>query len=397
MNCSGKIKKARSAGGEDGDNMPIYKMKGKKDGLQRYRVRLNYKDALGANRQLERVAYGLDEAKTLEMELSNDVKKDNVHKNMTLRELYDEYAQVKKCELREITIASKEHNFYLHIFPSLQNVRLSKLNSVALQKWKSSLDEKELALGTKRLCYGILRALLNYALKMEYIEKNPLDKIDNFKNSALIKKDINYYTADEFKAFKEKAFEYAQGKELEEGNLYGWNYYVFFCIAFYTGLRKGEIYALRWSDLHNGYLNVKRSLLQRPKKEDFESAPKNKSSIRTLQIPAPLINVLDEHYIRSKRVRDSDDNYRICGGERPVRNTAVDTHNKRFSEAAGLKTIRIHDYRHSHASLLANEGINIQEIARRLGHAKIEMTWNTYSHLYPREEERAVAILNGIE
>ena len=66
-------------------------------------------------------------------------------------------------------------------------------------------------------------------------------------------------------------------------------------------------------------------------------------------------------------------------------------------EAAGVKAIRVHDFRHSHASLLANEGINIQEIARRLGHAKISMTWDTYSHLYPREEERAVKILNNIK
>ncbi len=58
--------------------------------------------------------------------------------------------------------------------------------------------------------------------------------------------------------------------------------------------------------------------------------------------------------------------------------------------------IRFHDLRHSHASLLANEGINIQEIARRLGHSKIEITWNTYSHLYPREEERAIKILDKI-
>ena len=61
-----------------------------------------------------------------------------------------------------------------------------------------------------------------------------------------------------------------------------------------------------------------------------------------------------------------------------------------------MDVISIHSYRHSHASLLANEGINIQEIARRLGHARVEMTWNTYSHLYPREEERAVEILNRI-
>lgn len=50
----------------------------------------------------------------------------------------------------------------------------------------------------------------------------------------------------------------------------------------------------------------------------------------------------------------------------------------------------------AHAPLLANEGINIQEITRRLGHSKVEITWNTYSHLYPQEEERAVSILNKI-
>ena len=79
-----------------------------------------------------------------------------------------------------------------------------------------------------------------------------------------------------------------------------------------------------------------------------------------------------------------------------MRDSTLDNKNKMFAKAAGLKHIRIHDFRHSHASLLANEGINIQEIARRLGHSKIEMTWNTYAHLYPREEERAVKILNKI-
>ena len=63
---------------------------------------------------------------------------------------------------------------------------------------------------------------------------------------------------------------------------------------------------------------------------------------------------------------------------------------------SGQKRIRIHFFRHSNVSVLANGGINIREIARRLGHAKVELTWNTYSHLYPREQEKAVDILNKI-
>ena len=88
----------------------------------------------------------------------------------------------------------------------------------------------------------------------------------------------------------------------------------------------------------------------------------------------------------------------MCGGGENgvLSDTNIDLHNRRYAEAAGLPHIRIHDFRHSHASLLANEGINIQEIARRLGHAKIEMTWNTYAHLYPRESERSLSVLNKV-
>lgn len=86
----------------------------------------------------------------------------------------------------------------------------------------------------------------------------------------------------------------------------------------------------------------------------------------------------------------------IVQGNFPLRDTSIENKNKAFAKAVNLPHIRIHDFRHTHASLLVNEGINIQEIARRLGHADVQMTWNTYSHLYPREEERAVEILNRI-
>ena len=86
----------------------------------------------------------------------------------------------------------------------------------------------------------------------------------------------------------------------------------------------------------------------------------------------------------------------ICGFDKPLRDSTVDHRSRKYADAAGVKHIRIHDFRHSHVSLLAHEGINIQEIARRLGHSDVETTWNTYAHLYPQEKERAVNILNQI-
>lgn len=91
------------------------------------------------------------------------------------------------------------------------------------------------------------------------------------------------------------------------------------------------------------------------------------------------------------------DDYRICGGVSCLGDTMLSNKNIQYANEAGLPHIRIHDFRHTHATLLVNEGINIQEIARRLGHSDIKMTWNTYAHLYPREEERAVKVLNKIK
>lgn len=262
-------------------------------------------------------------------------------------------------------------------------------------QWKMGMEQKGLAIATRQNAYAEFHILLNYACQMEYLPKNPLDKVGNFRASGEIKKEMEYYTADEFKKFIAAARENAENAD-RNGILGEWDYYVFFAIAFYTGLRKGEIHGLEWRDIDGAYLSVKRSIAQKLKGDDRETAPKNKSSIRTLQIPAPLLRILDEHKARWKAVPGFTETYKVCGGTRSLRDTTIEKHNRRFAELAGVKKIRIHDFRHSHASLLANAGINIQEVARRLGHSRIEMTWNTYSHLYPKEEERAIKVLDEI-
>lgn len=132
------------------------------------------------------------------------------------------------------------------------------------------------------------------------------------------------------------------------------------------------------------------------KKGDPETPPKNKSSIRTIQIPLPLIDILQEHKKRKQNNPQYSEDSRILGDGRCIRDITLEERNKYYAKLAGVKKIRIHDFRHSHASLLVNMGINIQQVAKRLGHTKVEITWNTYSHLYPREEERAIEILNAV-
>ena len=380
--------------------MPVYKVDGaKKDGLQKYNVRVNYIDSNGISKQLTRTTYGLEAAKDLERKLTAEqkAKGDAPVKKMTVQQLFDEYMNVKQYEVRESSLAQIRNHNQNYILPTFKDVCIDKLSVSLLQEWKVSMEQKGLALNTKKHAYGEFRAMLNYAVKMEYIPKNPITKVGNFKDVLSLKPDIGFYTAGEFSQFISVAKKVAQERETRHKDLSEWDFVVFFCIAFYTGLRKGEIHALRWSDLDGSYLSVKRSISQKVGGGDRETPPKNKSSIRTLQMPKPLIEVLDAHKKRQARclTRFGND-ARICGGERCLRDSSIQKRNEKYSELSGVKRIRIHDYRHSHVSILANEGINIQEVARRLGHSRIEMTWNTYSHLYPREEERAVEVLNLI-
>ena len=372
--------------------MPIYKMQGKKDGKQQYRVRINFTSSDGNSKQLDRVAYGLAEAKELEKQLAAEIKelKQGVSK-MTVQQLYDEYITVKKHEVRASTLQKVKQNVNGYVLPYLKDNRLDRLNTKNLQAWKLEMEKTSLSVTTKKNVYRDFNAMLNYAVRVEHLQKNPLPIVGNFKDVYfdVLSDKMQYYTAEQFKKYIAVARESAV-------TLTDWGFYVFFCIAFYMGMRKGEINALKWTDVEGDVIHVRRSVAQKLKGEDIETPPKNKSSVRDLKIPVPLKIILDEHKARQKRADGFTEDFRVCGGIACLRDSSIDNKNRFFAEKAELPRIRIHDFRHSHASLLANEGINIQEIARRLGHSNVETTWKIYAHLYPREEDRALQILNKI-
>ena len=370
--------------------MPIIKTNDKKDGLVKYRVIINYKDHNGAYKKKERTAYGLAAAKEMEKVLSIEVTKP-IGKKTTVQDLIADFLAAKKIELRESSFANIEKNCRLYIAPYIGSVRTDKLSAKILQDWKQKIFDLDLALMTKRDAYTVLRNVLNHAVKMESIPKNPLESVGNFKDVEFqgAREKLSYYTPDQFKLYKKTL-------EASCSTYRDWCFYVFFMIAYYTGARKGEINALKWSDIDGNTIMIRRSIAQKLKGGDRETPPKNRSSIRDIQMPLPLIEILSAHKERQKNIPGFSEDFRVCGGTACLRDTSIDVKNRATATAANLPIIRIHDFRHSHASLLANEGINIQEVARRLGHSNVQTTWQVYAHLYPREEERAVKILNNI-
>lgn len=324
--------------------MPITNTNIKKNGKFQYRVRVNYTDANGKARQVERTAYGFAEANQMEQRLISEFKeKKTVSCKMTVQELYDEYMRYHETETRSTSHASTANKLQMRVLPLLGSYRLDKLTQQVLANWKIEIGKQDISLRTKRNGYTALSALLNYAVKMNYIPKNPLTVLGNFKETNTIEapsKEIHYYTSDQFIKFISACKDNCK-------TVIDWGYYVFFNIAFFTGARKGEINALRWSDIEGNIIHIRRSIAQKLKDGDVETSPKNKSSIRDLQMPAPLIEILKEHHERQRKASKLfTDEFRICGGERPLRDTSIENKNKAFSKAADLPHIRIHDFRH---------------------------------------------------
>lgn len=368
--------------------MPYYKQdKKNKDGLTRYVVKVSV-----GGKQVKRTAYGLSNAKDLENRLLKEYSDKKINtSSMTLDELFRDYNKNTGAEVRRSTLNKRLNVYSLHIAPYLGDKRLKDLNTKVLTEWKNAENSKDLSLTTRKNAYSYLRAVLNYGVKMEYINFNPLNKVDNFKDSYAEEKEIQFYTPEEFKAYITIALENARNKDY-------YDFYVFFMIAYFTGLRKGEIHALRWNCIKGNMLSVKKSITQKLKGGDVETPPKNKSSVRTIKIPAQLLNCLNEHKARQQEIiKDWNDNGFICGYYAPLRDTSIDYENRKYSSQRKLKRIRIHDFRHSHASFLINNNISRLEVAHRLGHSTVEQTLKTYSHLFPNEEDKATELLEKIE
>ena len=168
-----------------------------------------------------------------------------------------------------------------------------------------------------------------------------------------------------------------------------------FNTLFFTGLRKGEALALKFDDILNNQLNINKSLT----KEFFngkriEITPKTKGSIRKVfidkKLKKELLN-LKKHYYNLYGFFDN--NFYVFGGVKPIATTTLERKKNTYCELANVKIIRIHDFRHSHATMLYDKNVNIKIIQARLGHSSISTTLNTYVHIDKEKEKRVLRTL----
>ena len=287
----------------------------------------------------------------------------------------DEYLKWYKTRRKESSYKKLNSVMKVHLKPYFKKKPLTSIRQRDIVKFHDHLIEMKLGAATAKKIHQILSALFNFAIKNEYTKENPARIVGNIEMKE--NKHMNYWTLDEFKAFIK--------------NVDNIVYHTLFMTLYYSGMRTGEILGLTWSDIDfdNRTINVNKSV-----SGTKITTTKTESSTRIITMPKHVMHLLGKLrlYQATKYGFEPKMNYVVFGKfTSNISATALGVNYDKYIELSDVKRIRLHDFRHSHASYLINKGVIISVVAARLGHANVSMTLDTYSHLYPSTERDAVA------
>ena len=302
-----------------------------------------------------------------------------VPKELTLEAYLKEWLEEScKSKLTPCTYAGYKVNIEKHILPTLGKIPLQKLQPIQIQrlyndKLYSESNQDGLSPSIIRYIHSVLRKALNNALKMQYVQRNVCEAVELPK---IKKTEANFLNKDEV----------AKMLEAFKGN----DVYIPTLLAVGLGLRRGEILGLQWKDFdfEKRLVTIRRALL--PLKTDGQmfSECKTEKSNRTLAVPDNILTCLkqvrreqmENKLFFGREYQDYDLIYCNPDGS-PV---TPNSFNHRFDEAlkkAGLKHVRVHDLRHTNASLMLSQGVPMKVASERLGHTTIGITMDLYSHI----------------
>ncbi|MDL2214388.1 site-specific integrase [Clostridia bacterium OttesenSCG-928-O13] len=295
---------------------------------------------------------------------------------MMFSSLVDLYLDDIKNRIRRNTYETKEHIIEKKVRPFFGKMPLDTIKPTTIRKWQNELINDNYSETYLKTINNQLSALLNYAVKYYGLRENPCHKAGSMGKKHA--QEMQFWTRDEYTKFS---------KALEGDT----QMHVIFQVLYWCGLRLGEMLALTVSDIdfEANTLSVNKSL-QRIGREDVVTEPKTPKSNRIIAMPAFLSREL-KSYI-DLLYKPSPETKLFTTSKSGLRSVII-----KYSAKANVHRIRVHDLRHSHASLLIELGFSPLLIAERLGHENIQTTLDTYSHLYPHKQTELAQKLDELE
>ena len=311
--------------------------------------------------------------------------------SMTLSELFDKFMEVKKTRLEPTTLDRYANLIKTYLRPSFGMMRLASLTKAhlieAYEAWRTR--ERRPSGRTIRHAHDLLRAALNWAVSLDYIERNVATKITVHDLPKAPKPVRHVLTAQELRRLLGVAANPSdRARSRVTLSAQPW-FSPAVAFSSHTGARRGEVLAVRWTDLDldEGLVTIRTSLAE-PKSGLIFKRPKNDRE-RTVAIGPELVAILRRHRVRQAEeklhlgpaYRENGLVFAMPDGS-PVTPWNYGAAFADLVARAGVTRVRLHDLRHTHASLLAKAGVPLEVISRRLGHSTIAVTADLYLSIY---------------
>lgn len=293
--------------------------------------------------------------------------------DISFESLYKKYKEYITPQIRESTASSRFNMLNKHVLPFFGKRIISDIAPADIAAWQTEMLQKGLSNTYLNQINVYLKAIFSYGVDYVGLSQNPCTKtIGSHKT-----KKINFWMPEEYKLFSA-----AISNNIE--------YYTMFEILYYTGMREGELLALTLNDIDfkNNKINISKTYY-RIKGKDLINPPKTEKSERIVDIPEFLTQEIKEYVTHLYKPLPETRLF----NKRPQYLRSI---LKNRAMLAGVKVIRVHDLRHSHASMLINLGANPVLVAERLGHESAAVTLKIYSHLFPHTQLEIISKIKKV-
>lgn len=331
-----------------------------------------YVDWTGAKKRKKKEGFKLErDAKSFERDF---LTKQQNNCDMPFGSLVDLYLEDSETRVRSTTLANKKNLITLKIVPFFEKINVNAITPNHIRNWQNDLKKQDYSLTYLKTINNQLTAIFNFAIKYYNLSTSPALKAGSMgkKNAT----SMQFWTVEEFKTFIEFS-----DKPIAT---------LAFKVLFWSGIRRGELLALTFNDidLENNLITINKTYTVLEGK-DVINLPKTPKSKRVISISQSLSDDIKTYINSLYSYKPSDRIFALslCYLSREI---------TRICKKSKVKSIRVHDLRHSHASLLIELGFSPLLISERLGHEKIQTTLDTYSHLYPNKDNLVANKLNDL-
>ena len=323
-------------------------------------------------------------------------------KKITINALADEFMSIHGKRLAIATAAHYQYMLDGRILPEFGKKYVQDLSPRDIKQFYQKL-EKTPALTKRSKTGGLsgntilhyhrcLHAMLTYAVRSGYISINPGDAVEPPRND---RQETAFYELEDCRKLLEAL-----------GALPDTQWRLFFYMAIYTGMRPGELIGLNWQDIAGNVLTVRAGAVYVNGKGTIRTdRPKTQKSIRMIDLPPTIMTILQQH-------RREQAEYRLgFGGNWPEPDAVfsgalghrlnISSPTQKFQKIVkeyGLRPITLYGLRHTAATIMIAQGLNVRDVAARLGHAQTSTTLNIYAHAFMDANTRATnAIADALE